>query len=152
MEDGNRKAFLERLGKNAEASYTVEAAMLMPIILAVIMALLQICFIYYDRVILREELEYIVLCKTSANESKEVFHPETVGRRFLLSDLTEFELKETSGGIEVNACLVSRRLVPLYFPSGKVEERAFTVKRKKAYAKKKTIISEVLLDGLHVLE
>lgn len=152
MENGSRKALSERLGKNSEASYTVEAAMLMPIVLVVIMALLQICFIYYDRVILREELEYIALCKTSANESKEVFRPETVGRRFLLSDLTEFELKETSCGIEISACLVSRRLVPLYFPGGSVEERALTVKRKKAYAKKKTIISEVLLDGLHVLE
>lgn len=138
--------------KYLQASYTVEAAILMPVVLAVIMGLLQICFVYHDRVILREELEYVAFCKTSAETSSVIFDPKSVEKRFLLSEITETALTETKSGIEIDACMTSRRLVPLYFPEATIEERKYSVKRKKVYAKEKTMISEVLLDTLHVLE
>lgn len=138
--------------KYLQASYTVEAALLMPVILAVIMALLQICFVYHDRVILREELEYIAFCKTSAEMSSVDFDPKSLEKRFLLSEITGAEVAETKSGIEIVVSMTSRRLVPLYFPDATIEEREYSVKRKKVYAKEKTMISEVLLDTLHALE
>lgn len=138
--------------KGTEASYTVEAAILTPIILAVIIAMIQICFICHDRVVLREALEYAAFCITSGQRIILAFDAEGVTEEMLLSEVTENMVTETSGGIVICAKMVSRRLVPLYFPGGGVTEREESVNRKKTYGKEKTIISEVLLDTFHVME
>lgn len=138
--------------KGTEASYTVEAAILTPVVLAVMLAMIQICFICHDRVVLREALEYAAFCKTSSQRTLLAFDAQRVTEEMLLSEITDNTVSETSGGVEIYARMVSKRLIPLYFPRGGITETEASVSRKKVYAREKTIISEVLLDTFHVME
>lgn len=147
----DKKKGKKRRRKTSAAGYTVEAAIIVPVVLAVIIALIQICFTYHDRVILREALEYAALCRT-ATRTGEHFDPESVEGDCFLSDIVGSEIQESSRWIEISTGIVPRRLVPLYFFGGDIEKREYSANRKKAFAKEKTILSEVLLDSLHVLE
>ena len=152
-----------------EGSYTVEAAILLPVLLAVVIALLQICFIFHDRTVVRGMLELTVL--QVAEDDEELFAAKTteksvadsvsdkdadiseaVEKRLLISTITDAGIRETRTGAEVFVKLESRRIVPLYFGSGAGFVKEYSAVRKKVFSKEKTIISEVLLDTLHLLE
>lgn len=130
--------------KGSEASYTVEAALLLPLILAVVVAIIQICLVFHDRVIIREALEYAALRKA---ESEEYFlRKEDLTGRLLLSEVVDFRLSSSKWETEAFAVLESRRIVPLYFMGGDVLVKECAAKRRKLYAKEKTIISEIVTD------
>ena len=145
-------------------SYTVEAAVLVPIILAVIIALVQICLVLHDRMVIRGVVELAALQAVQTNGETEteqkadgvwkntVFLPETIETRLLISEIKDTGIRETRTDTEVFVQMESRRIVPLYLGSGNGFVKEYSAKQKKQYAKEKTIISEVLLDTLHLLE
>ena len=147
-----------------QGSYTVEAAVLVPIILAVIIALVQICLVLHDRMVIRGVVELAALQAVQTNGETEteqkadgvwkntVFLPETIETRLLISEIKDTGIRETRTDTEVFVQMESRRIVPLYFGSGNGFVKEYSAKQKKQYAKEKTIISEVLLDTLHLLE
>ena len=145
--------------KRSEGSYTVEAAVLVPLVLAVIVAMIQICLILHDRVVVREALEYAVLQATEENsdtDGRQGAAGETAASltedRLLLSDITDFGLEETVNGAKASVRIESRRIVPLYLGAGDAFVKEYCAKRKKPYAQEKTILSEVILDTLQVLQ
>lgn len=130
--------------ERSEASYTVEAALLLPLVLAVIVALIQICLVFHDRVIVREALEYAVLRKA---ESEEYFlKKEELTEHLLLSEVAEVDLSSSKRGTEAFAVIRSRRIVPLFFKGGDGFVRTYTAKRKKLYSQEKTIIGRIVTD------
>ena len=133
--------------KRSEASYTIEAVVLIPIILAVIVALIQICFVFHDRVIVREALEYIALT-TEGDETIETAFEE----HLLLSEVKELQITELKKEIRVFAKLRSKILIPFLPESSEGIIWECSTGRKKAYAREKTMISEVVLDTLHLFQ
>ena len=137
----------------------MEAAVLVPLILAVIIAMIQICLVLHDRVIVREALESAVLQATEAEETTDGGQ-SGAGRavlaqtadRLLLSDITDFRLDETRTGAEAFVRMESRQIVPVYLGTGETFVKEYRAKRKKPYAQEKTIISEVILDALQILQ
>ena len=144
-------------------SYTVEAAVLIPVILAVIIALIQICLVLHDRTVVRGVVELAAL-QAALSESEEtgegteeargtaIFAPETIEEQLLISEINDAGIRETRTDVEAFVQMESKRIVPSYFGIGDGFVRDYSAKRKKQYAKEKTIISEVLLDALHLLE
>ena len=135
--------------KRSEASYTVEAAFLVPIILAVIIALIQICLVSHDRVIVREALEYAALKKI---ESEEYFlQKEELAGRLLLSEVLDIGISSSNQEAEAFVLLRSRRIVPLYFRGGDGFTRKYAAKRRKMYPQEKTMVSEIVTDAFRSL-
>ena len=147
-----------------QGSYTVEAAVLVPIILAVIIALMQICLVFHDRVVIRGVVELAALQAVQTSGETETGQKaeggwkymallkESIEAQLLISEITDAGIRETRTDTEVFVQMESRRLVPLYFGNGNGFRKEYSSKQKKQYAKEKTIISEVLLDTLHLLE
>ena len=131
-------------------SYTVEAAILFPLLLAVIISLMQICLMFHDRTVVSSLVELTAL--QVAEGKAETVTDRELDNRLLISEVVETGIRETQTSVEVFAQVESRRIVPLYFRSGKRFVKEYSVTRKKLYAKEKTIISEVLLDAFHLLE
>ena len=143
--------------KQSEASYTVEAALVSPIILAVVIALVQICFVFHDRVVVREALEYIALTAEISSEKETWQEEDAVYEYFeqdgvlLISEMADYHLDESWRIVEVCAKLKSKIIIP-FLGGDRVFVKEYSASRKKAYAKEKTIISEIVLDTLHILE
>jgi len=146
--------------KRSEGSYTVEAAIIIPLLLAIILALIQICFVLHDRVVIRAVLEWSVL-----QAAEDVAYPEDGGetdeewfdiadieKKLLISRITDLESNKRQSGYETRVCIKTRSLVPIYFGSGESIVAECAATRKRSYAKEKVIISEVLLDALQVLQ
>lgn len=141
-------------------SYTVEAAVLLPVLLAVIIALMQICFTLHDRAVIRGILELSALQTVegcSGADADVVLHnaafvPEELERQLLITSITDAEIYKTRTGAKVLVRMEAKRLVPLYFGSGVGFVKEYSVMRKKPYAGEKTMMSEVLLDALNFLE
>ena len=143
--------------KQSEASYTVEAALLSPIILAVVIALIQICFIFHDRVVIREALEYIAWIAEGKSGQEMLTEKATVYEYFkqdgvlLASEIVDYHLDESWRSVEVCAKLKSKLIVP-FFSEDRVLVKEYSASKKRTYAEEKTIISEIALDTLHILE
>jgi len=130
--------------RRSEASYTVEATFLVPIILAVVIALIQICLVFHDRVIVREALEYAVSMKA---ESEEYFlKKEEIEERLLLSEVLDVGLSSSNREAEAFVLLRTRRIVPLYFKGGDGFVRKYSAKRRKLYPREKTMMSQIVTD------
>lgn len=140
--------------KRSEGSYTVEVAVLAPLVLAIVVSLIQICFVFHDRVVVREALEYAVLQKTKENIGAvaEDSNCMEIEGRMLISDVTEVSVSEVRGKAEAFACLTSKRIIPVYLKSGESFQKEYTATRKKRYAREKTIVSQIVLDTLHILQ
>ena len=147
--------------KRSEGSYTVEAAIIIPLLLAIIVALIQICFVLHDRVVIREALEWSVLQaigeegiypENEGAKDEEWFDVAEIEKRLLISEITDLEINKMRSGYEVLVDIETRRLVPVYLGSGEGFVAEYSAKRKRLYAKEKVIISEVLLDTLQVLQ
>lgn len=140
--------------KRSEGSYTVEAAVLVPLALAIVVSLIQICFVFHDRVVVCEALEYAVLQKTKENTGAvaEGSNCIEIEGRMLISEMTEVSVSEVSGRAEAFASLTSKRIIPVYLKSGGSFQKEYTATRKKRYAQEKTIVSQIVLDTLHVLQ
>lgn len=143
--------------KQSEASYTVEAALLSPIILAVVIALIQICFIFHDRVVIREALEYIAWIAEGKSGQEMLTEKATVYEYFkqdgvlLTSEIVDYHLDESWRTVEVCTKLKSKLIVP-FFSEDRVLVKEYSASKKRTYAEEKTIISEIALDTLHILE
>lgn len=143
--------------KQSEASYTVEAALLSPIILAVVIALIQICFIFHDRVVIREALEYIAWIAEGKSWQEMLTEKATVYEYFkqdgvlLTSEIVDYHLDESWRTVEVCTKLKSKLIVP-FFSEDRVLVKEYSASKKRTYAEEKTIISEIALDTLHILE
>lgn len=135
--------------KYSAAVYTVEAAVLLPLILAVVLALIQICFVLHDRVILREALENAVLYATQ--EESYVFDRDKTEENLLISKITKEQFSRMKKGAEAVVRMESVNIVPYLA----LEDRLVTTyraEREKLFSKEKTMVSEVLLDALDVLQ
>lgn len=158
------EAWKKRYNRESQGSYTVEAAVLIPVILAVIIALIQICLVLHDRTVVRGIVELVALQAAQPPEGEETgqrtdeewgnvaFVPETIEEQLLISEINNAGIREDRTDVEAFVQMESRRIVPLYFGSGDGFVKDYSAKQKKQHAKEKTIISEVLLDALHLLE
>lgn len=133
----------------SDAVYTVEAAVLLPLILAVLLALIQICFVLHDRVIIREALEYAVLRGTE--DETFMFDKDATEGSLLISKITDAQFLVTQRGAEAAVTLESANIVP-YFKAGDRFKKIYCAEQKKLYSEEKTIMSEVLLEVLGILQ
>ena len=159
--DETQKKWFDR---DSQGSYTVEAAVLVPVILAVLVALIQICLVLHDRTVVRGIVELAALQTAQPAEGEEsgqskdevwgieAFAPETIEEQLLISEINDAGIRVNRTDAEAFVQMESRRIVPSYFGSGDGFVKEYSAKQNKQWAKEKTIISEVLLDALHLLE
>ena len=99
-----KEVWKKRNHRVLEGSYTVEAAVLLPVLLAVIIALMQICFTLYDRAVIRGILELSALQTVegcSGADADVVLHnaafvPEELERQLLITSITDAEIYKIS--------------------------------------------------------
>lgn len=144
--------------KRSQASYTVEAAVLTPVILAVVVALVQICFVLHDRVIVREALEYMVMTEEADTDDRNAREENTEYRfgkeegAYLISEPANLRIEKSWKGVEGYANLKSEIIVPFLSKTGGCFTKEYRAVKKTVYAKEKTIVCELILDTLHILQ
>ena len=79
--------------EGSEANFTVEATLLIPLITAIIIAIIQLCFVLHDRIILEEGLEH-VLSREIADKGQRDKNFQEIGERLLISRLMDTEVLE----------------------------------------------------------
>lgn len=137
----------EQRGKkqHSEANFTVEATVLIPIITAIILAIIQLCFVMHDRVVITEGIEHVLSREMEKNGQWEKDFQE-IEQHLLISKLADTEVLSTKTELTVSAMMESRWIVPFFFRGGQGLSKEYHASRKFPYQREKTILSEIILD------
>ncbi len=131
--------------KRSEANFTVEATVLIPLITAIIVAIIQLCFVLHDRVILVEGLEH-VLSRELADKGQRDKDFQEIEERLLISRLMDTRVSGTKTETTASATMESRWTVPFFFQRGQGLRKEYHASRKILYQREKTILCEIILD------
>ncbi len=131
--------------KRSEANFTVEATVLIPLITAIIIAMIQLCFVLHDRVILAEGLEH-VLSREFADKGQRDKDFQEIEERLLISRLMDTGVSGTKKELTASATMKSRWIVPFFFRRGQGLRKEYHASRKIPYQREKTMLCEIILD------
>ena len=134
-----------RKQKRSEANFTVEATVLIPLITAIILAIIQLCFVMHDRVVLEEGLEHVLSRELSEKGQREKDFRE-IEERLLISGLKNTQVSVTKTKVTASATMESRWIVPFFFRRGQGLRKEYQVSRKIPYQREKTMLCEIILD------
>lgn len=130
---------------SSEANFTVEATVLIPLITAIIIAIVQLCFVLHDRVILMEGMEHVLSREISGKGQRDEDFQE-IEERLLISRLMDTAVLETKLEVKVSVTMESRWMVPFFFRKGQGLSKEYSASRKIPYQREKTILCEIVLD------
>ena len=131
--------------EGSEANFTVEATLLIPLITAIIIAIIQLCFVLHDRIILEEGLEH-VLSREIADKGQRDEGFQEIEERLLISRLMDSAVLEKKTEVMVSATMESGWIVPFFFRRGQGLCKEYHAGRKLPHQKEKTILCEIFLD------